>query len=805
MIFSATKTNTTGEDKYSEPNSLREVLLFCAVLVVEAYGLAVAFGGPFFEVGYFLLVVISQTLAGAYIWAQLRRTDKTLPLPELLAMGFAIGSASAAISQLILRDLLGIRIFLSPLIPIIGVAMWLVARRNTRLPVTITHATNNTLIWLLFPAPLVLMTYSMYLLPLFITPLLLAIYFANKRQTLPVSPNNKLLAFISLLFLLLATTYRISFNAGTKFAIGIDRYADDIRFDVVQSIASARWGLATNAELANQYLAYYKFSYLWLAPIANFNSERLFNLSVTVIPIFLITIVGASLWAATLCLSKRTAAAGIATVLFFIQTNFSGDAGVNLRTGWILTSIYLVSASIFCMDFTYRKKYQYFVMLSIIGFVISGSRFTFIPFMIPLIFLSSEHGNKISKYFFFERLKEMTSIGIGILGSILLFTYGENSTLLSSIFLSSTDWPISFSSTFKFVADVTTGRILLFLGIILFSKKYLKYFNFALVASLIFLIFQFTIPRAFVRDSLFLFPFMLILTPLIAVLVADSMLLIKSSHLKIFHLAFSATLLGVVTKIGYDSFQQELEYEDSLKQFLSTVLNRQLLLTLSVLGCCVFLAIFFGRILIRRRNQRFAAYLVIAVFASNVGILTGNQLRPITEYFRYGEQFWGGERDSLLVRWDDKTLLSGLQQTNSLSQADDVIASNFGLHRGIRFSDGIRLQTKIHRPIYMSGNFNYYLHSFPLHLTQTYASSSKRAKEINKFARMLNERFTTSMDFPKYPSRDLLLNMRKENVKWFVVDLENTELRDWEPWATTRFMNEKVAILELAQLPAPSD
>jgi hypothetical protein len=40
--------------------------------------------------------------------------------------------------------------------------------------------------------------------------------------------------------------------------------------------------------------------------------------------------------------------------------------------------------------------------------------------------------------------------------------------------------------------------------------------------------------------------------------------------------------------------------------------------------------------------------------------------------------------------------------------------------------------------------------------------------------------------------------MRDQNVKWFVVDLERTELRDWEPWATTRFINDKVAILELA-------
>ena len=66
-----------------------------------------------------------------------------------------------------------------------------------------------------------------------------------------------------------------------------------------------------------------------------------------------------------------------------------------------------------------------------------------------------------------------------------------------------------------------------------------------------------------------------------------------------------------------------------------------------------------------------------------------------------------------------------------------------------------------------------------------------------------NTRLSTSQDFPSTPSESKLENMI--NVKWFVVDLGNTELRDWEPWATTRFMNEKVAILELAQLPAPSN
>ena len=803
MTIFATTTDNAVESEISEPNSLREVLLFCAVLVVEVYSLAVAFGGPFFEVGYFLLVVISQTTAGAYIWAQLRRTDKSLPLPELLAMGFAIGSASAAISQLIIRDLFGIRIFLSPLVPIICVAIWLIAKRNPRLPVTITHANTNTLLWLLFPAPLALMTYSMFLLPLFITPLLLAIYFAKRQRIFQISPTIKTFMFVSLFFFLAAVIYRVS-SALTKSEIGIDPYADDIRFDVIQSIASARWGLATNAELANQNWAYYKISFLWLAPITNFNSEHLFNLSVTVIPIFLLTIVGASLWAVTHCLSKSTTAANIATILFFIQTNFNGDAQLNLRSGWLLASTYLLGAGVFFCEFANQKTYKKFIILLIIGFVISGTRITLVFFMIALTFISGVF-NLEKRSQLLLSVKQISSIGIGAFVAIVVFTHGENSTLLSSIFISSADWPINWTDTLNYVVNATTGRILLFLGLILFGHRYRRYFRFTFFASLIFLLTQFTVPRPFVMDTSFIVPYLLVLTPMIAVLVADSFSILKNHMSKILKVGFLSVLVGVIFKICFDSFQRDVQYDNFFRQAVSTLFKNQLFMTLSIFACCLLISVFYTQMLKMPGRQGFFAYLVIAVFASNTGIFLGNQIRPVVENLRYGDQFWGEERDPLLVRWDDQALLRGLEQTNSLTQADDIIASNFGLKRDNGPSDGIRLQSKIHGRIYMSGNFKHYLRSFPLHIAQTYPPRSKQDKKIDNFVQMLSERFHTSMDFPNYPSRDLLANMLKEDVKWFVVDLENTQLRDWEPWATTRFINEKVAILELAQLPAPSN
>jgi hypothetical protein len=71
---------------------------------------------------------------------------------------------------------------------------------------------------------------------------------------------------------------------------------------------------------------------------------------------------------------------------------------------------------------------------------------------------------------------------------------------------------------------------------------------------------------------------------------------------------------------------------------------------------------------------------------------------------------------------------------------------------------------------------------------------TKASSNWNRF----NQLMLTSLTFPNSPNDSGFNFLRRSNVKWFVVDLERTELRDWEPWATTRFINDKVAILELA-------
>ena len=111
--------------------SRNNVVAFCCIFILEIYGLSIALGGRWVETSFFFAVCISQVLAGSFIWLKIRG-ERRIPLPELLAMGFAIGVSVAAGSQLIIRDLLGVKLLVSPYLPIIFTATLYYFKRSSR-------------------------------------------------------------------------------------------------------------------------------------------------------------------------------------------------------------------------------------------------------------------------------------------------------------------------------------------------------------------------------------------------------------------------------------------------------------------------------------------------------------------------------------------------------------------------------------------------------------------------------------------------------------------------------------------------
>ena len=162
----------------------------------------------------------------------------------------------------------------------------------------------------------------------------------------------------------------------------------------------------------------------------------------------------------------------------------------------------------------------------------------------------------------------------------------------------------------------------------------------------------------------------------------------------------------------------------------------------------------------------------------------------VTNSYRYNEVLFSKQVEGPDFRWlVDVKFIEATKYLKDNTAQDDIFATN--VHRYDddyqAYGSSLIVSSIIERRSYVEAPF--------------YDRRGDRESTPPEF----KIRLRTSMDFPNYPSRDLLANLLKENVKWFVVDLTNTTLRDWEPWATTRFMNEKVAILELAQAPVPSN
>ena len=646
----------------------------------------------------------------------------------------------------------------------------------------------------------------MFLLPLFIAPLLLAIYFANRSQILIIKPNYKSLTFISLFFLAMAFINRTMLNELTTSKIGIDQYADDIRFDVVQSIGFAKWGINTNIELANTSEAYYKISHLWLAPIMNFDAQSLMNISVTILPIFLMLMTGLAFFAITLKMTANHKAACVAACLYFIQTDFNESFGINLRSVWLLSGFYLFTFGVFALRFIKIGANSQKLSIFIAAVVISGTRIFLAPFMISMIFLVRNRFLPSIKTFLWRNFLSGIYICVGIATSLFMFSRGTDSTLYSSMKISAADSPISLTTSLLIVTKALLPTVALLMVVMIFVSRYRNLRLYVLASSMVFVFLQLWAPRmsAYTTDALV--PYSMTLTPVYSVVIVDTFERVRQRIRQISLFAGSSVLIGFFLKTLHDSVRDELYFDSLLKDSIVSLISSDYLVNLVLLTGCLLLTLLFTRRFKLVTTNVVLPLFLCAIVLGNVGVKVGSLTRPVTEYFRYNDVFLGGERDSLLVRWEENDdLTSGLKIVNSISSENDLIASNFGLHRAVNFNDGIRSQIIISRRFYISGRYEYFASSFPTTFTEKYRHVSDHDMKRNSFARMIRERMNTSMDFPNYPSRDLLANMRKENVKWFVVDLGNTTLRDWEPWATTRFMNEKVAILELAQAPVPSN
>ena len=62
----------------------------------------------------------------------------------------------------------------------------------------------------------------------------------------------------------------------------------------------------------------------------------------------------------------------------------------------------------------------------------------------------------------------------------------------------------------------------------------------------------------------------------------------------------------------------------------------------------------------------------------------------------------------------------------------------------------------------------------------------------------VKERLDLSRGFADKPKLEIAARLRELGVDWFYLFLDNTENRNWQPYATVEYQNSEVAILKLA-------
>ena len=747
----------------SDPDSLRDVLLFCGVLLVEIYSLSVAFGGPFLEVGYFLLVVISQTTAGAYIWAKLREHERILPLPELLAMGFAIGSASAAISQLIIRDLLGIRMFVSPLVPIIAVFVWRTFKKNPQLPVQISHAKTNTLLWLLFPAPLAISFFIWELYAVFILPLFLFAFLAHKFKI-------KSIFLIALFVSAISGLFALVLRATSKISIALAFAGNDELFDEGHAIGFANWGLNENIGQVGTSFSYYKLSHVWLGPILELTRASPMRISTTVMTLVIFTIIGLAFWSTSYRLFHSSTIAGLTAVFLFAQHSLPEPFALNIRLAQSFVIIFLV-CGITVFLISWQSYYHELIATSAVVFLIFSTRAQYGMILILGICLQDVYllvRRKLSLQKFVLKLSAVT------VATIFVFLIFFNQSQVGN----EPGLPIS---KLKLLDLLIGGLIVRTIIPLVATHKQVTVRN-SVIFTTVFsaVVIFFVIPQSTLGEA----PTLAIVL-LSSFFIANEFVKISQVLRKFVLISFvlGATIVGAALRIIYDAYKwEDISLWDKSSGGYKSV---KYLAKISTNGdystryaLFAFIAVLLIAVLVQRATHSFnriRATIVALAVGMSLGVSIASIFRTVTGHYRY-EMILTRDLgyDSPLIWLTDPERVEALTWIKNNTRRDAIFAQNTSL-LNTNFDASLLMSTFTHRRAYLE------------------APHFGATDDDDKLTRR-----DTSLNFPVAPSDSKLENLKIDKVNWFIVDLANTPLRNWEPWATIRFANNKVAILKLA-------
>jgi hypothetical protein len=750
-------------------------LNFCAVLLFQVFCLSVALGGPWLEVLLFLLLVTLQTVSGAIIWCSSISPRKSFHIFEVLVFGFVASFVIIGISQLILQPILPkahyFSLTLGPLVAlIVGLSP---SYREHRF--RIIHPDTSSFKFLLFPAPLALSFSVFEIVPAYLLPLFLFVLLERQLKSQKFFKNIrklKLLVISGLIgifstFLFFATKY----FRGTSPALGM--VGDDELFDFAHSRGYTIWGISENINFVGDNIRLYKFVQVWLGAFLEGLPTSIL-LTSTVIPMILFSIIGLAFWSLARSISPNLHIANIASVLVFVQASLPEPYMIERRPLYLMSVILIIFGMIIYRHEELEANTKFLPIWLVFSFVFFSSRIQYAAvFFLGYVLLDSYKYLRRQMRLKLLLLRSFTvSIG-AVFAYFVFFRFGiSNDTELSF-------FPIA--NTIETLSSSLGARIFLLLALLIFinglRSEFLIFLAMIAGASLLFL---FTPRHETWRYSIEIT--LIASVPLLSIVIAENFPRAKDKLL-IATLTFSF-VAGILNRAVYDAVKWlEPSNSQRLIRALKSVTSEgwpQFALTLNILGL-VFIVLSF---LFAKKETGFVigacflattSYFSGSFFAADFRAFTssGELSRDVLEY-----------SPNQTTRWFEQSDYSdGLNFFVKESFDHDLFATNAHAYDEDyeRYGSSLILTSLTGRRSFAEApNFD---------------RSPPRDPADEFYARM-----RYSLDFPKTVSSISHDALVAKNVRWFIVDLERTKLRTWEPYATTRFINEKIAILELKSL-----
>ena len=753
MILGLESDSTIGITESPKINTF----WFCSLLVFEVYSLAIALGGQWVETSCFMLICVAQIISGAFIWIRLRK-GVVIPLPELIAMGFVIGVTIAAISQLIIRDLLQMKPLLSPFIPIVIGANCLHSSKRSRISYKITHADSNTLLWLLLPAPIAVSHYLPDLLFTFVFPLI-CIILVYKRVTKGGSTKknstqvNYIQVLVALFVLGIVTKIFSFFIRDSKSAISL--IGPDDLYDFSNGRGFAIWGLEENILGVGHSFSLYKFTHLWLGPIIENTPSATPVLLTSVLLFLLLTIFSCALWAFTLNVTKKNKIAYLTPLIFVLHATLPEPYALPMRPLYLLANIFIVSAVLILNVFSANSK-QLFCSVTIVAFVLASLRLQYAIILLTGVLISQGINSMKDK-------KRKKGFVVAVLATVL--------GLFLSYIIFYSRFPIGESSRKElyFLLNrslaALTLPVLLPAALLTLAGQKLRIRGYPSAVVLSGLLYHFSFPQHEVMDGLWVV--LIISSPLLPLLISTTFSAKKSVRYLFLLICLFGT--GMLLRFSFDNYQyvdpQKLGSFKRLLQFFSG--DGSQTTELFIVAACIFTVQSFRG----ARLKLMASSVAFALVCYLVGIGIATNLRSITRELRYDDTIFTPIQENQISQWFmNEDFKKALVDFLKVSKTEDIFSSNFPAEGSLTV-------------VSITGRRVLFEPRYGIFSKEIYPDYEFREK--------------ISFEFAYNPNRDHAEYLNDLSVKWFIVDLERTKLRTWEPWAETRFINSRIAILEL--------